>query len=284
MNKTRPYGPEPPDPAAWTGETSLDAETPKAARRYNFLLGGKDNFHVDRVAAHQLEDAFPYARVAAEENRRFVLRMVHHLAAEHGVRQFLDVGSGLPTATNVHNVAQRIHRDARVVYVDHDPLVAVHSRALMAGTREGRCEFIPGDLLHPRMLLAETALRATLDLGEPIAVLMMAVLHFIPDTDEPHQRVRTLLDGMPNGSFLAISHGSGELLPANIQAALAAVANDPAQGALVTRTREQVAAFADGMELLDLGVAPIVDWLPGGDPQPVSVPEQAPSFGLLAWR
>ena len=263
---------------------SIDAHTPQAARRYDALLGGKDNFSADRAAAGQLESAFPAARIAAIENRRFVLRMVHHLAAERGVRQFLDIGCGLPTHSTVHEVAQAIHRDARVVYVDNDPLVATHARALMLGTREGRCEFIPGDLRHPRMLLAEPALRTTLDLREPVAVLMMAVLHFIPDTDEPHQRVRTLLSRLAAGSYLAVSHGTGDLMPAKIREGLAAVARDPAQGTLVSRTREQVAAFADGMRLAGPGVVPIVDWLPGVDPKPhpESGPAQVPVYGLLA--
>ena len=280
----RPQQQQQPEPEPWTEDTTLDAHTPQAARRYDALRGGKDNFRADRAAADQIEAAFPHARTAAEENRRFVLRMAHHLATEYGIKQFLDIGCGLPTDVNVHDVVQKVHRDARVVYVDNDPLVATHSRALLTGAREGRCEFVPGDVRHPRMLLAHPTLRTTLNLTQPVAVLMMAVLHFIPDADEPHQRVRTLLDGLPAGSYLAISHGCGGLLPAEIQDSLVAVAKDPAQGPLVSRTREQIAAFADGMRLIEPGVVPIVTWLPDIDPRPhpASTAAQVPVYGLLA--
>ncbi|MBL7261358.1 SAM-dependent methyltransferase [Paractinoplanes lichenicola] len=252
------------------------------ARRYNALLGGKDNFAADRVAASGIRNAFPDAHIAAAENRRFVLRMVRHLAHDHGVRQFLDLGCGLPARVDVHDVAQEVHPDARIVYVDNDPLVAVHARALMQGGPQGRTEFLVGDLCEPDSILAHPALRATFDPGEPVAVLVMAVLHFIPDTAQPHIAIHTLLEGLPAASYLAISHGTAELLPTAIRDQLRVVAKDAAQGTLVSRTREQVAAFADGLDLIGPGVTPIVDWLPDLDPQPTSTPEQAPCYGLLA--
>ena len=272
-----------PEPAD-SNKPTLDVSVPQAARRYDALLGGKDNFASDRAAADALVRAFPDARIAASENRRFMRRMVHHLAADLGVRQFLDVGVGLPAAPNVHDVAQAVDPTCRVVYTDNDPQVAAHARALLIGDPAGRCVFTAGDLRFPRLLLADPLVRATLDPDRPVAVLIMAVLHFIPDTDKPYEHVRALMDATPPGSYLALTHGTADLLPAQIQQRLQKVAADPTQGAMVSRSRAQVAAFADGMDLLDPGVTPVTDWLPDLDPAPSGTAGQAACYGLLAQR
>src|SRR4029453_885555 len=174
---------ESPDPAASgparTGYAQIDTSVPHPARRYNYLLGGKDNFAADRAAGDELARMFPTVRIAAVENRRFLQRATRFLTEEAGIRQFLDIGTGLPTADNTHEVAQRIAPDSRVVYVDNDPMVMAHARALLTSTPQGRTTYIEADLRSPEAILADPELRETLDLGEPVALMLVAVLHFI---------------------------------------------------------------------------------------------------------
>src|SRR3954452_11618108 len=177
-----------------------------AARRYNYLLGGKDHYAADRESGDALKSIFPAVEPAAWENRSFMRRVVHHLAAEYGTRQFIDVGVGLPFAPNVHEVAQTIHPDARVVYVDNDPIVAVHARALLAGTRPGVRVFVGGDVRDPEAITADPLLRGTLDLARPVAVLLFAVLHYVPDDDVVAHALHPLAAACAPGSFLAMSH------------------------------------------------------------------------------
>src|SRR4051812_29557414 len=172
---------------------NLHPETPHPARRYNYWLGGKDNFAADRAAADAIEAAFPHIRTAAVENRRFLQRAVRHLVEEAGIRQFLDIGTGLPTADNTHEVAQRIEPSARVVYIDNDPLVLAHARALLTSDPAGATAYLDADLRDADAILAQPELAEVLDLSQPVALLLVAVLHFIADDDQAYETVRKLV-------------------------------------------------------------------------------------------
>ena len=174
----------------------IDTTTAHPARRYDYWLGGKDNFAADRESADAIETIFPSIRTAARENRNFLHRAVRYLVTEAGVRQFLDIGTGLPTADNTHDIAQRLAPDARIVYVDNDPLVLVHARALLTSHPHGATQYIEADLRQPEQILTDADLTGTLDLAKPVALLLVAVLHFVPDTDHPDTIVRTLLDAL----------------------------------------------------------------------------------------
>jgi len=188
----------------------IDTSKPHSARIYDYLLGGKDNFAADREVAEKTLKAWPGLRTAARENRAFIRRAVTYLTAEAGVTQFLDIGSGLPTAGNVHEVAQAIDPTARVVYVDNDPIVLAHGRALLSSTPEGRCAYLHADLHDPQAILDHETLRATLDFNRPIALILAALLHFFPDDENPAAIVATLKAALPHGSYLVASHGTSE--------------------------------------------------------------------------
>lgn len=260
----------------------LDLSAPQAARRYNALLGGKDNFETDRTAADDLVKAFPDARTAAVENRKFLQRVVQYLAVDCGIRQFLDIGVGLPVTPNVHEIAQAADPTSRVAYVDNDPVVAVHARALLTSTPQGKTQFVLGDLRQPDLIVHDANLRRTLNLDQPIAVLIVAVLHFITDTEHPYDLLRQILEAMPTGSYLAISHGTYDLIPTDLLPAVKAAAEDPTQGPLHARTRDQVTAFTDGLNLIEPGVVPVVDWHPDREPKPNATPAQSACYGFLA--
>ena len=190
----------------------LDIDTTRAhpARMYDYLLGGKDHFEADREAITELLKAVPDARTGARENRAFLGRTVRYLAAEAGVRQFLDIGTGLPTVGNVHEVAQSIAPESRVVYVDNDPIVLAHARALLTSHPAGRTAYIQADLHDPLAILGDPAVRETLDFGKPIALMLVAVLHFFPDEEDPAGIVATVLAALPPGSYLVVSHTTAD--------------------------------------------------------------------------
>lgn len=236
------------------GVAGFDVSVPSTARMYDYWLGGQDNFAADRAAALRVEGAAPGARLMAVENRRFLQRAVRFLAAS-GVRQFLDVGTGLPTRGNVHEVAQGLDPAARVVYVDNDPMVLAHSRALKTGAGT---LVVQADLREPEVILARAA--ALLDFTEPVAVLLVAVLHFIGEQDKPAACVSVLLDAVPAGSWLVISHVTGEF-SADGAARSAAEYRQVAPGATV-RSRPAVLGFFDGLELAEPGLVRISDWRP----------------------
>jgi O-methyltransferase involved in polyketide biosynthesis len=231
------------------------------ARRYDALLNHKDNFEVDRSAADELRKIFPAAAAAAAENRRLVERAVTLLASELEVDQFLDIGCGLPTNPNVHQVAQLVEPRSRVLYVDHDELVAVHARALMAqsGQVAGWSDFITGDLRRPKALLDDPRLRNMFNRHRPVAVLINAVLHFIPDNEHPYEAVKTLMDAMPSGSYLLLTHGTGDFMTPEQITAFDALPRE-VHGPLVSRTREEIADFFGGLELVDPGLVPTAEW------------------------
>jgi hypothetical protein len=193
---------------AWPPE--VDVSRPHAARMYDYYLGGKNHFAADRKLADKVLASMPAARTAARENRAFMGRAVRFLAEEAGIRQFLDIGTGLPATGSVHEIAQAVAPAARVVYVDNDPLVLAHARALLSSSPEGKTAYVHADLRDPAAILANRAVRAVLDFDQPVAVMLVAVLHFILDEDQPARIVATLLDSLPPGSYLVASHGTTE--------------------------------------------------------------------------
>jgi S-adenosyl methyltransferase len=235
----------------------IDVSIPHSARIWNYWLGGKDNYRADRDAGDEFVAAYPQQIDKARACRRFLSRAVRYLVNDAGVRQFLDVGTGLPTAENTHEVAQREAPDARIVYVDNDPLVLTHARALLTSSPEGVTSYIDADMHDPDSILAEAA--TTLDLDRPVALLMIGVLGHVEDYDEARSIVRRLLDGLPAGSYLVESDGTD-----TSAAYLAAIEQyrDSGGEPYNVRTHEQIAGFYEGLELVEPGVVPIHLWRP----------------------
>jgi hypothetical protein len=256
----------------------LDTSVAHPARRYDYWLGGKDNFEADRVSGDLVAQAFPYVRTAAIQNRRYLARVVRHLVGEVGIRQFLDVGTGLPTANNTHQVAQSIAPESRIVYVDNDPMVLAHARALLTGGPDGATAYIDADLRGPQDILSHPHLMKTLDLTKPVGLLIIAVLHFIRDEDNPYEHVAALVRAMPSGSYLAMSHVTSDFMTPEAVADIATGRFGP----FYPRSKEEFARFFDGLELLLPGIVPIVEWHPdpGDEPRPSAV--EAPSYGAVA--
>jgi hypothetical protein len=248
---------------AWTPQ-EINTNVAHPARVYDFWLGGKDNFPADRALAEHIMEAIPTMGAMAAANRAFLSRAVRYLAGEAGIRQFLDIGTGIPTSPNVHEVAQSVTPDARVVYVDNDPIVIAHARALLTSQDAGETAFIPGDLRQPTAILDHPTLKKTLDLSEPVAVMLVAVLMYFRDTDapDPNEMVSTLLEPMPSGSYLAITHPTAEF---NAEAMAGAVAAAEQSGVtLVPRSHAETAALFSGLELVEPGVVPVLAWRPDG--------------------
>jgi hypothetical protein len=223
-------------------------------------LGGKDNFPADHALAEAILEAVPSMRAMARANRAFLGRAVRYLAAEAGMRQFLDIGTGIPTAGNTHEVAQAVAADARVVYVDNDPIVLAHARALMTSHVAGETAFIFADLRQPETILGDPTLTATLDLSRPVAVMLVAILMFLRDAEDPYGIVSRLLAALPSGSHLAITHPTADF---DAQAMAGAVAASKRSGiALVPRGRAEVEAFFKGLDLVEPGVVPVEAWRP----------------------
>jgi S-adenosyl methyltransferase len=239
----------------------LDTSTAHPARRYNYWLGGKDHFAADRESGDMIERAHPTVRLSARENRSFLQRAVRFLAAEARVDQFLDIGTGLPTADNTHEVAQRRVPHSRVVYVDNDPMVSAHARALLTSRPEGATRYLEADLRDPRGILGHPQLKEILDLERPVGLILIAVLHFIPDHAHARDIVRELLAALPSGSYLAASHFTLD----HSSPGTAAVARQTiAQGRpeVHPRTRAEFAEFFTGLGLIGPGIVPVSEWLP----------------------
>jgi S-adenosyl methyltransferase len=249
----------------WT--TTINTGAPNPARIYDYFLGGKDNFPADRQVADQVLAIAPVAQEVVEDNRAFLRRAVRVLTREAGIRQFIDLGSGLPTRGNVHEIAQAIAPDARVVYVDNDAMVVTHSRALLAGDNTVA---IQADLREPEVILGHPEVRQLIDFNQPIALLLMAILHFIPDDEDPLGIVARFRETLPTGSYLAISHGTRDIpvrpdMSAEEMAEMGARVEQLYQlttASLVTRSRAQVERFFDGLDLLDPGLVEIQVWRP----------------------
>ncbi|WP_433220759.1 SAM-dependent methyltransferase [Microtetraspora malaysiensis] len=234
----------------------INTSVPHSARVWDYWLGGKDNYAPDRQVGEEIVKVMPDLPVNARAERQFIGRVVRHLAGEAGIDQFLDVGTGIPTADNTHEVAQRVNPKARIVYVDNDPIVLVHARALLQSTPEGATAYIDADLRKPEPILEEAA--RTIDFSRPIALMLMGVLEFVPDADLAHAAVGALRDALPSGSYMAIAHSVHS--PSMDDAA--AKWNASNASPLTLRTPEQLEEFFAGMELLSPGLVSLPKWRP----------------------
>jgi S-adenosyl methyltransferase len=249
----------------------FDPSVPHPARVYAYWLGGKDHYLADRHAAEEVIRRRPQVVEGARANRAFLSRVIRFLAAECGIRQFLDIGTGLPASENTHELAQAIAPDCRIVYVDNDPLVLVHARALLTSTRQGSCDYLEADLRDAPTILAGAA--EALDLTRPAAVLLLAVLHFITDTDGPAAIVAALAQQLAPGSFVVISHLTGDFAPGPVLAGVEAY-NTLVPTTLVPRTHSQVSALFAGLPMVPPGVVPLTEWRPvfaGQSPVPADL-------------
>ena len=240
----------------------LQLDRPHSARVWNFLLGGKDNYAADREAGEMIVQMFPDIALLARLQRRFLVRAVRYLTEEAGIRQFLDIGTGLPTVDNTHEVAQRIAPESRIVYVDNDPLVLVHAQALLTSAPEGACAYLEADVRDPETILEVAA--QTLDFSKPIALTMLGILGQIPDSDEPEAVVARFLDALPPGSYLALTDGTDTNAALN-QAISVYNANSASSYHL--RGPERIEAFFTGLEVIEPGIVPTSQW----HPEPVDV-------------
>jgi SAM-dependent methyltransferase len=257
----------------------IDVTKPHPARMYDYFLGGKDNFAADRAIATQVLDSWGSVRTAVRENRAFLGRAVKYLAGEAGISQFLDLGTGLPSANNVHEVAQAINPEARVVYADNDPIVLAHARALLASGPRGVTAYLDADVRNPDTILANPIVRDTLDFGMPIALMLVAVLHFLPDEDDPRQIVQTLVDALPPGSYLVASHATAEHNPEGLSGAGRAYSQGGMRGAIRNSDEFGELAF-DGLELVDPGVVLVSEWRPEEPIRPM--PSEVNTYGGVA--
>jgi O-methyltransferase involved in polyketide biosynthesis len=252
-------------------QPTIDTSVPHSARIWNYWLGGKDYYPVDRAAGDQFREAFPGIVDVAQASRGFLTRVVRYLAGEAGIRQFLDIGTGLPTADNTHEVAQRVAPESRIVYVDNDPLVLTHARALLTSTPQGATDYIDADLREPDKIVQGAA--ETLDFTQPVALMLMGILGHITDDDEARSIVKRLLDALPSGSYLVLYDGTNAFSKAFEQAQR----QYDESGAVPYRLRspEQIARFFDGLELVEPGLVSCPRWRPDpaevGDGLPAEV-------------
>jgi len=243
------------------GPLPFDITVAHQARMYDYLLGGKDNYEADREAVEASAKVYPDAAFTAVANRAFLGRAVRYLAADAGIRQFLDIGTGIPTAGNTHEVAQAVAPESRVVYVDYDPVVLAHARALLNSSKAGATSYIDADLRDTDTILDHA--RQLLDFTRPVAVTLVAILHAIPDADDPHAIVAKIMDTVPPGSYLAISHGGSDLIDRETLATLTDITARTGQQQYTTRSREQVTRFFEGTELVEPGLVRVEEWRPG---------------------
>jgi len=239
---------------------AIDTSVGHQARIYDYVLGGKDNFAADREAAEAIRKIYPGVAIACRANRAFLGRAVRYLTAEAGIRQFLDIGTGIPTANNTHQVAQAIAPESRVVYVDNDPIVLSHARALLVSHEAGATDYIDSDLRDTGTILAGA--RQLLDFSEPVAVTLIAILNAMPDGDDPPGIVATLMDAVPAGSYLALSHPGGDLLGRKTQDGLTDASKRTMGNQHTFRTFDQVARFFAGLDLVQPGVVRAEEWRP----------------------
>jgi O-methyltransferase involved in polyketide biosynthesis len=242
------------------GIYGIDAKAAHPARVYDYWLGGKDNFEADRVAGEETIAAYPSIRASARANRAFLARSARYLAAEAGIRQFLDIGTGLPTANNTHEVAQSIAPQSRIVYVDNDPLVLAHARALLTSSPEGVTAYLDADLRDPDKILEQAA--GTLDFAQPVAIMLLAIVHYIPDLAEAQRIIARLTSAVPPGSYLTISHAASDISAEEMAEMIRRMNQHLAEANHVARSREVVTQFFDGLELLEPGVVLVTDWRP----------------------
>ncbi len=248
------------EPSAGTGGQELDTNVPQTARIWNYLLGGKDNFAADRAVGDEIMTNLPHFAEHARLSRRYLTRAVRFLAVDGGIRQFLDIGTGLPTADNTHEVAQAVAPEARIVYVDNDPLVLVHARALLTSSPQGRTDYIDADLHDPDTILREAA--RTLDLDRPVALMLMGILGHVESDDEAKSIIDRILGSLPSGSYLAMYDGS-DTDPDVVEAAR--IWNISASPKYHLRSPERIAGLFAGLDLVEPGVVPVTRWRPDAE-------------------
>ncbi|WP_328535970.1 SAM-dependent methyltransferase [Streptomyces sp. NBC_00344] len=244
----------------------IDTTKPHGARMYDYYLDGKDHYEVDQEAAAQVETIFPTARICAKTNRQFMHRATRWIAAHTDVRQFLDIGTGIPTQPNLHQIAQQNHPESRIVYVDNDPVVLRHAQALMRSSPEGRTAYIQADVREPDSITSADLLHRTLDLSRPVALSLNALLHFVPDTYRPYDIVEHLVGTLAPGSYLILSHCTPDFDPEPWEKILEVYRS----GGIETqvRTRKEVLRFFEGLAFVDPGLVSPLHWRPDGDPLP----------------
>jgi hypothetical protein len=248
-----------PAPAEETTTRSIDPTVAHIARVQDYWLGGKDHFEADRIAGDEAIAALPDMVASVRNTRAFLGRTVRFLAAEAGIRQFLDIGTGIPTASNTHEVAQAVAPESKIVYVDNDPMVLAHARALLTSHPAGKCAYIDADIRGPERIIDEAA--QVLDFTQPIGVVLMAVLQFVPDADDPYAIVRRVMAAVPAGSYLVISHPASDIQAAAM-AGMATRLNQFMAQRVKPRSRAEVTAFFDGLELVPPGVIRCPEWCP----------------------
>jgi hypothetical protein len=261
-SKDTPATEEARDDAASSGHEmplSIDTSVAHVARVYDYWLGGKDNFAADRAAGEQAIQAYPDIVYSVRANRAFLARTVRYLAKEAKIRQFLDIGTGIPTANNTHEVAQSVAPGCDVVYVDNDPVVLAHARALLVSGEQGHTSYIDADLRDAGQILAEAA--GTLDFSQPMAIMLMAILQHIDDADDPYGIVARLVEAVPYGSYLVISHPAADI-EREAMAEMAVRLNKLMAEKVTFRTQDQVARFFDGLELVEPGIVRVQQWRP----------------------
>ena len=238
----------------------IDTSVASIARIYDYWLGGKDNFAVDRAAAEAMIQNYPDIVAGVRKNRAFLGRAVHYLAAEAGIRQFLDIGTGLPSSNNTHEVAQRAAPDARIVYVDNDPIVLSHAQALLTSTPEGACAYVDADIRDTGKILKDAA--NVLDFSRPVAVCLIMILQFVPDEDDPVSIVRALVDALPSGSYLTVAHPASDV-DQHVGPALRQLSTRMGGTRAVPRSHQEVSRFFDGLEMVEPGLVQLHRWRPG---------------------
>ena len=255
----------------------FDTTVAHPARIWDYWLGGKDNFAADRQAAERVLEVMPAMGLIARTGREFLATAVRYLAAEVGIRQFLDIGTGLPTASNTHEVAQSVAPEARVVYVDNDPIVLTHARALLTSHERGTTAYVDADLRDTGRILAEA--RETLDFSQPVGVMLLAIMHFILDGDDPRGIVAKLMEPLAPGSYLVMSHASSDIEVGGLDRATDRYNSDSVVR-IRMRSAEQVTRLFDGLEIIEPGVVPLGTWRP----QPLDVGSQAglPTYTAVA--
>jgi len=259
---TGPLAAEPP---------SFDTSRAHPARVYDYWLGGKDNYEADRDAARQMIEALPAVLLGVRANRAFLRRAVQYLVTEAGIRQFLDIGTGLPTAENTHQVAQSVSPEARIVYVDNDPIVLAHARALLTSSPEGATAYVDADARNTDTILREAA--QVLDFTQPVAIMALLVLQYIPDSDEPHQIVSRLLDAVPPGSYLTISDTTTDIDTERMAEGTARLNARLGPAKSTPRSRAQIARYFDGLDCIEPGLVPMPQWRALA--KPVAIPAYA---------
>ncbi|KAA0942237.1 SAM-dependent methyltransferase [Streptomyces apricus] len=268
-----------PDNDGWPADR-IDTESAHSARIYDYVLGGKDYYPADKEAGDAMVREWPAMPVHMRANRDWMNRAVRWLAESAGIRQFLDIGTGIPTSPNLHEIAQSVAPESRVVYVDNDPIVLTLSQGLLASTPEGRTAYIEADFQHPEAVLGSAEFRETLDLGQPVALTVIAIVHFVLDEDDAVGIVRRLLDPLPPGSYLAMTIGTAEFAPEEV----GRVAREYAARGMPMRLRTMSEAeeFFEGLDLVEPGIVQVHKWCPDGTGEAGVRDEDIAMYGAIA--